>query len=170
MHRPRARTVVPDTVPVSWTAPEPARELLVMSASAPDAWSPVPAASLTSLLQRLDPGHAVIVTLEVTDTRVAQVVRAVRGDGSCFLIELTGEHGTHQVGMGQDPGSAITALPRVTRRCGHAPVMRIGTTWRHTSRNAPALVLSWLLRGAVGAQYAIAPFLCGGSCPTQRTA
>ncbi len=170
MHRPTARSTVPDTVPSAWAAPEPARELLVMSASAPDHWTPLPAAELGPRLARLESGEALIVTLEVTDTRLAQVVRAVPGEGTCFLVELTGELGTHQIGTSNDPAAAVTVLPRVTRRCGHAPLVRVGPGWRHTARTAPALVLSWLLRGNVGAQYTVAPFLCGGSCPSQRTA
>jgi len=170
VHRPIARPTVPDTVPASWTTREPARELLVMSASEPDRWSPLPAAALADHLTRLEAGQAVVVTLEVTDTRLAQVVRAVNGDGACFLVELTGERGTHQVGSGHDPAAPVTVLSRVTRRCGHAPVLRVGAAWRHTARTAPALVLTWLLRGDVGAQYSTAPFLCGGSCPTQRSA
>ncbi|ASR56503.1 hypothetical protein ACT17Q_13310 [Cellulomonas sp. CW35] len=170
MHRPTARATVPDTVPTAWSSREPARELLVMSASAPDRWSPLPAAALGEHLVKLEAGHALVVTLEVTDTRIAQVVRAVKGDGACFLVELTGDQGTHQVGAGPDPAAAVTVLSRVTRRCGHAPVLRVGAQWRHTARTAPALVLTWLLRGDVGAQYTVAPFLCGGSCPSQRSA
>lgn len=170
MHRPPARSAVPDTVPSAWTSRDPARELLVMSASEPDSWTPLPAAALGSHLTRLAAGDAVVVTLEVTDTRLAQVVRAVPGDGSAFLVELTGELGTHQIGTTQDLGAAVTVVSRATRRCGHAPVVRVGPGWRHNARTAPALVLSWLLRGNVGAQYTVAPFLCGGSCPTQRTA
>ena len=170
MHRPMARSAVPDTVPSAWSSREPARELLVMSASETDRWSPLSAAALGPHLLRLRAGDALVVPPEDTHRPRGLAVRAVPGDGACFLVELTGELGTHQIGTTSDPQAPVTVVSRVTRECGHAPVVRVGPGWRHTALTAQALVLSWLLRGNVGAQYSIAPYLCGGSCQEQRTA